>query len=195
VAAVTVPNALTLLRMAIVPLFVIALLEGEPRRALILFCVAGVTDALDGFLARHFGQQSVLGMYLDPAADKLLLVTAFVMLAVPGLHPGLVIPLWVTVLVFARDLLIVVTSGILHVALKVPTFPPSALSKVNTAAQIVAVVMVMVSGFANGALGPATGAVYVAAALTVASGVDYALRMNRIAARAEKGRKRESGVE
>ncbi len=84
----TVPNLLSLLRMGIIPLFVIALLEGQPRRALILFLVAGVTDALDGFIARFWNQRSVLGTYLDPIADKLLLMTAYVILSVPSLQPA-----------------------------------------------------------------------------------------------------------
>lgn len=183
----TVPNILTLVRMAIVPLFVIALLEGEPRRALVLFCVAGLTDALDGFLARLFRQQSILGMYLDPAADKLLLVSAFVMLAVPNLHTGLVIPVWVTVLVIARDVLIVIMVVILQVALKVPIVAPSPLSKVNTAVQIAAVVCVLLSGVAPSMLVTATVAVYVVAVLTIASTFDYAWRMNRIAPRSGPG--------
>ena len=179
----TLPNILTLVRMAIVPLFIIALLEGEPRRALILFVAAGLTDGLDGFLARQFKQQSLLGMYLDPAADKLLLVSAYVMLAVPNLHQGLVIPLWLTVLVFARDVLIVVTAGILYVALKIPMFPPSPLSKLNTVAQIATVVLVLLSGFTPQVTNAAAVAVYVVAVTTVVSGVDYAWRMNRLVPR------------
>ena len=178
----TVPNLLSLLRMALIPLFVIAILQGKPLRALVLFTVAGVTDALDGLIARFYRQQSVLGAYLDPIADKLLLISAYVMLAIPGIHPGLQIPIWVSVLVIARDVLIVVLVVVLHLALKVPSFPPSPLSKLNTVAQIVAVILVLASG-RLAQLDPfATAAVYLAGVLTVASAVDYGFRTNRIVA-------------
>ena len=77
------------------------------RKALLIFLVAGVTDALDGFIARFWGQQSLLGAYLDPIADKLLLTSAYVVLSIPSLNHGAPIPLWVTILVIARDVLIV----------------------------------------------------------------------------------------
>lgn len=179
-SAVTVPNLLSLLRMALIPLFVIAILEGEPMRALAIFVVAGVTDALDGALARLFGQQSLLGMYLDPAADKLLLVSAYVVLAIPGLHQGLLIPAWVTVLVIARDVLIVAVALILYVAAGIPRFPPTMLSKVNTVAQIACVVLVMLSGIEPVFLFSATISVYAVAILTIASGLGYVFRMLRL---------------
>jgi cardiolipin synthase (CMP-forming) len=180
--SLTVPNLLSLLRMALVPLFVIAILQGKPLRALGFFIVAGLTDALDGLIARFFNQRSVLGTYLDPAADKLLLVSAYVMLAVPGLNPGLQIPIWVTVLVIARDVMITVLVLILHLALKVPSFPPSVLSKINTGAQVVAVVLVLASGRFAALDAVATAAVYIVAVLTLASGVDYVFRTNRMVA-------------
>lgn len=189
----TVPNLLSLLRMAIIPLFVIALLEGQPRRALILFVVAGVTDALDGAIARFLNQRSVLGTYLDPIADKLLLMTAYVMLSVPGAS-GAAIPLWITVLVIARDVLIVVVALILHLAHGVPTFPPSWISKINTAAQVSAIVTVLLAALTPGFELPATVMVHVVAVLTVASGLDYVVRANRMAARRESADSRTSGV-
>ena len=81
----TIPNLLSLLRMGLVPLFIIAVTDGEPRRALVVFVVAGVTDALDGFIARFYHQQTLLGSYLDPVADKMLLTSAYVVLAIPYL--------------------------------------------------------------------------------------------------------------
>jgi hypothetical protein len=99
--SLTVPNLLTLARMGLIPFFIIAVLDGQALRALAIFCLAGITDALDGFIARFFGQRSALGAYLDPIADKLLLTSAYVMLAIPGLHSGVLIPIWVTVLVIA----------------------------------------------------------------------------------------------
>ena len=125
--------------MALVPIFVIAVLDGDLRGALWIFAAAGVTDALDGFIARFWKQQTVLGAYLDPAADKLLLVSSYVVLAIPNLHEGYVLPVWVSALVIARDVVIVVVAVILHVASGVSRFPPSLLSKVNTGAQVAAV--------------------------------------------------------
>ncbi len=177
----TVPNLLSLLRMGIIPLFVIALLDDQPRRALILFLAAGITDLLDGAIARFLDQRSVLGTYLDPIADKLLLVTAYVMLSLPG-SPGGGIPLWITVLVIARDVLIVVMALVLHLAHGVPTFPPSWISKINTVAQVSAIVGVLLAALLPEWELLATVLVHVVAVLTVASGLDYILRANRMAA-------------
>jgi len=178
----TVPNLLSLLRMGLIPVFVVALLQGRLARALVVFCIAGVTDLLDGLIARFLGQQSVLGAYLDPIADKLLLMTAYVMLAVPGLHAGMLVPLWVTALVLTRDVVVVVVVMVFYLALAVRSFPPSWLSKTNTAAQITTVILVLASGMTPYALPVARFAVYFVAVSTLASGIDYVLRANRLAA-------------
>jgi cardiolipin synthase len=178
----TVPNLLSILRMGLIPLFVVAVLDGRPGRALLVFAVAGVTDALDGFIARFWHQQTALGAYLDPAADKLLLVTAYVVLAIPGLRTGLVIPAWVSALVITRDVVIVVMALILYLASGVSKFPPTPISKVNTAAQVATVVLVLLSGVSSGFEVTATVAVFVVAALTLASGIDYIRRANRMSA-------------
>ncbi len=174
-----IPNLISLLRMGLIPLFVIAVLQGEPRRALFIFIIAGLTDALDGFLARVLHQMSVLGTYLDPIADKLLLTTAFLILAIPGAHPGLLIPMWVTVLVIARDVLILVVALVLYLAVGVSRFLPTWLSKVNTAVQIVAVVLVLATGFEPGLEPLALFAIYAVAGLTLLSGLDYIYRASR----------------
>ena len=174
------PNLLSLLRMALVPIFVIAVLDGDPRGALWIFAAAGVTDALDGFIARFWGQQTVLGAYLDPAADKLLLVSSYVVLAIPNLHPGYVLPIWVSALVIARDIVIVMVAIILHVATGASRFPPSLLSKVNTGAQVAAVIVVLMSGIDERLEPAAMISAFVVGGLTVASGVDYLVRANRM---------------
>ena len=174
----TIPNVLSLLRMGIIPLFVIAVLDGQSQRALLLFCVAGITDLVDGFIARYFDQRSVLGSYLDPAADKLLLTSAYIMLCVPGLHAGTPIPIWVTVLVIFRDVAMVVVAVIAYVTLGIGTFPPSWLGKLNTFAQVAAVVLVLLSGTQAALHVPALVAVHLVAALTIISGVDYVRRLN-----------------
>ena len=134
---VTIPNLLSLLRMGLTPLFLVAVVSGRPLEALLVFGLAGVTDGIDGFIARRFGQQSRLGAYLDPAADKLLLTSAYVVLAIPGLHAGALIPAWVTVLVIARDVIIVVVILTLALALDMSGFEPTLLSKLNTTVQVV----------------------------------------------------------
>jgi cardiolipin synthase len=184
----TIPNLLSLLRMGLVPLFIIALTEREAGRALLIFAVAGITDALDGLIARFFHQQTLLGTYLDPAADKLLLTSAYVVLAIPGLNPALPIPLWVTVLVIARDVVIVVVALALHVATGHRKFPPTLLGKLTTASQVTAIALVLAAGTGPGAglQTAASAVVYLTAVLTVASGLHYLLLANRIARTAEE---------
>jgi cardiolipin synthase len=135
-----------------------------------------VTDALDGFIARFWHQQSPLGAYLDPIADKLLLTTAYVMLSIPGLNHGTRIPPWITILVIARDVLMVSVALVLYLAAGVKRFPPSVLSKVNTILQVAAVVLVLVSGAFPDLRSVELAAdttLYLVAGLTVASGLHY----------------------
>ncbi len=182
----TIPNLLSLLRMGMVPLFIIALVDGDARKALAIFVVAGVTDALDGFIARFWQQQSPLGAYLDPIADKLLLTSAYVTLSIPSLNRGTEIPIWVTVLVLARDILIVIVALVLHLAAGVRSFPPSLLGKINTVLQVAAAVLVLMSGAFSAVRWidlTANGLVYSVAVFTVASGLHYILRASRMEAR------------
>jgi cardiolipin synthase len=180
----TIPNFLSLLRMGLVPLFIIAVINGDARKALLIFLVAGITDALDGLIARLAHQQSLLGAYLDPIADKLLLTSAYVALSIPQLNHGAPIPLWVTVLVLSRDLLIVVMALIMYLAAGVRRFPPSVLSKVNTVIQVAAVVLVLISALWPALEPVASALVYGVALLTLASGLDYILRASRLSGQA-----------
>lgn len=132
------PNLLTLLRICLAPFLVAAILENRFRVGFILFVVAGLTDALDGLLARWLKQRTVLGQYLDPVADKLLLSTLFLVL----LHEGLM-PVRVTVLVFGRDVCILLVSAILYAAAGRREFKPSIFGKANTLAQVLAVAVVL----------------------------------------------------
>ena len=136
------PNQLTLLRLCIVPFLVLAVLDGHFRTAFALFVLAGVTDGLDGLLARWLQQRTVLGQYLDPVADKLLLSTLFLVLH----HEGL-ISRRVTVLVFGRDLGIVMVAAIIYASVGMRDFKPSIFGKANTLAQIVALLAVLLSQF------------------------------------------------
>ena len=181
----TIPNLLSILRMGLIPWFVISVIDGDSTQALWIFAIAGVTDALDGFIARFWRQQSALGAYLDPLADKLLLVTSYVMLSIPSLRIGLVIPVWVTALVITRDVVIVGVALVLHLAVGISRFPPSPLSKINTAAQLVAIIAVLLSSRGPLFEAGATFFVYLVAALTLGSGIEYIYRANRMAANLE----------
>lgn len=134
----TAPNQLTLLRMLFLPFIVISLVDGHYGTALILFVLAGMSDGLDGLLARRLHQQTLLGQYLDPIADKLLLSTLFLVLSI--LHK---IPWKYTVLVFGRDIAILVTSAVLYTIAGLRNFSPSIFGKANTCAQIAVVFFVM----------------------------------------------------
>jgi cardiolipin synthase (CMP-forming) len=132
------PNQLTLLRMVFLPFIVIKLVEGHYRSALILFVLAGLSDGLDGLLARTLKQQTILGQYLDPIADKLLLSTVFLVLSI--LHK---IPWKFTVLVFSRDASILAASAVLYAIAGLRDFRPSIFGKANTFAQVAAVFFVL----------------------------------------------------
>jgi cardiolipin synthase (CMP-forming) len=134
------PNLLTFLRLVLAPFLVLAVLDGHFQIAFALFVLAGITDALDGLLARILHQGTMLGQYLDPVVDKLMLSTLFLVLH----HEGL-ISLRVTVLVFARDLGILMVAAVLFATTSIRSFPPSFSGKLNTVVQILAVAAVILS--------------------------------------------------
>jgi cardiolipin synthase (CMP-forming) len=137
------PNLLTLLRLFIIPFLVIEILDARYRWAFALFILAGVSDGFDGLVARWLEQKTRLGQYLDPIADKLLLSTLFLVLT----HMELV-PRYVTVLVFSRDLGILLISTLLFATGTLRDFRPSVLGKLNTIAQIVGLTVVLVNEIA-----------------------------------------------
>jgi cardiolipin synthase (CMP-forming) len=134
----TAPNQLTLLRMIFVPFIVIHLVEGRYLWALVVFVIAGFSDGLDGLLARRLHQQTLLGQYLDPIADKLLLSTMFLVLSI--LHR---IQWKYTVVVFSRDISILAASAVLFAIAGLRNFRPSIFGKANTVSQIGAVFFVL----------------------------------------------------
>ena len=134
----TAPNQLTLVRLAFLPFIIIEMFEGHYGWALILFVLAGLSDGLDGLLARRLHQQTLLGQYLDPIADKMLLSTVFMVLSILGK-----IPWKYTVMVFSRDVCIVLISALLYTIAGLRDFRPSIFGKANTFAQLAAVVFVM----------------------------------------------------
>jgi cardiolipin synthase len=134
----TAPNQLTLARLAFLPFVINNLVENRYGWALLLFAIAGLSDGLDGLLARRLKQQTLLGQYLDPIADKLLLSTVFLVLSI--VHK---IPWKFTVLVFSRDICIILVSAVLYAIAGLRDFRPSIFGKANTFAQLAAVVFVM----------------------------------------------------
>lgn len=132
------PNLLTLLRMIFIPFIAMAILEGEFAWALGLFVLAGLSDGLDGVLARRMNQKTVLGQYLDPIADKMLLSTIFLVLALA--HK---IPWKFTIMVFSRDVGILLVSAVLYMATPLRDFTPSVFGKANTLAQIITIFLVL----------------------------------------------------
>ncbi|MGA7138980.1 MAG: CDP-alcohol phosphatidyltransferase family protein [Terriglobales bacterium] len=134
----TAPNQLTLLRMIFLPFVVINLVKHDFKWALALFVLAGFSDALDGLLARTLHQQTLLGQYLDPIADKLLMSTMFLVLSIERM-----IPWKYTVVVFSRDISILLISGVLFMIAGLRDFRPSIFGKANTFAQVAAIFFVL----------------------------------------------------
>jgi cardiolipin synthase len=175
----TLPNFLTFLRLVALPFLVVAILEGRHRAALLIFLAAAITDIVDGYLARHFGMASPLGAWLDPIADKLFLVSTFVVFALKSTPSELHVPIWLLVLTIFRDVLILVVSLVMFLALGTRDFPPSWLGKLTTFSEVCAVVAILLTNV--GALPPAVaracfGAV---AVLTISSGLHYVFRASR----------------
>ena len=143
----TFANLITLLRIALIPLFVSALFYQKFGWALLTFIVAGASDAIDGAIARTFDQSSALGKILDPIADKLLMTTAFVVLSMPIMVAGenLPVPFWLTASVIARDVLIVSVAGAIFIATSFRGFRPSVWGKASTFVQVLGVVLILVA--------------------------------------------------
>lgn len=175
----TTANQLTLLRMLLIPAWVILTVYEHDAWALFVFMLAGVTDALDGWFARR-GQKTSLGAFLDPMADKLLLVTTFVVLTLPGI--GLVnrIPLWLTILVISRDVVIVLTVAIVTVTMGRREFTPSIYGKSATAVYILTCVVVMFFNVLGYPSLFVTACIYLSLALTLISGIHYIVHAARI---------------
>jgi len=175
----TIPNMLTVFRMVLIPVFVTLLFYQRFVLALAVFVVAGLTDALDGLLARRFDQQSQLGTILDPVADKLMLVTAFIVLTMRSVFPQplpshLPVPFWVTVTVISRDVFIIVGAAAINIMTGFRGFRPSWLGKLNTIVQIVAVIIIMFAASVPYYTGLYLPTVYAAVfVLAILSGLHY----------------------
>ncbi len=177
----TYANQLTILRMIFIPCFVLLIIYGHPKTAAMVFILAGLTDGLDGLLARKLQQKTVLGSYLDPMADKLLLTAAFVTLSVRTLPLAVHIPVWLTVLAISRDVLIALSALIIHLQTGHTEFPPSMLGKCTTVSQLATVGCGLLANFSE-AIGNHLfmPSVYASLILTLASGLHYFYRSAKI---------------
>jgi len=179
----TYANQLTILRIVFVPCIVAMLAYGHPRPATALFLLASITDGLDGLLARRLGQKTVLGSFLDPVADKILLTAVFVTLTIPSLPLALHIPAWLTVLTVSRDILIAVFVLFIHLRTQHSHFPPSLIGKGTTAIQLLTVGICMLANFeAKPAAALFPYVAYSTLAFTLASGLLYSYRSMQILA-------------
>ena len=176
----TAANQLTILRMLIIPAFVILLLYGYRGWALVTFLAAGLTDLLDGLIARIAGQKTDLGAWLDPMADKLLLVTMFVMLTLPGLGLANRLPLWFTVLVISRDVAIVLTVAVVNLAVGPRTFRPSIYGKVATATYVLTGVVALYFNYLGRPSMVVTAFVYASLVITIVSAFHYGLQIVKL---------------
>ncbi|MFH1122811.1 MAG: CDP-diacylglycerol--glycerol-3-phosphate 3-phosphatidyltransferase [Pseudomonadota bacterium] len=164
----TVPNLITMIRIILAPVFIIYLINDQFISALIVFIICGLTDGVDGMVARLFNQKSRLGTYLDPIADKTLLVAAFIVLSVRGFLPA-----WLTVLVIARDVMISLGVFVMSQYRLDFRIAPSILSKVNTCLQFVTVIAVLSREHLSFHHNFYVILYYVTALFTISSGLHY----------------------
>jgi cardiolipin synthase (CMP-forming) len=169
----TLPNLLTLARLALAPFVIAAIMRQRHGAALLVFAIAAVTDALDGYLARKLGAASAAGAYLDPIADKLLLSGVYLALAAISS-----VPWWLVAVIFGRDLLILISSAVALLFTRLRAFPPSVWGKASTIVQALTATVFLAR---NAGVFPALTAVSEAliwptAALTILSGVHYGWR-------------------
>jgi cardiolipin synthase len=179
--SLTLANQLTLLRVALIPAFVLLVVYGYLGWALAVFATAGITDALDGVIARRSGQAGTgIGAWLDPLADKLLMVTTFIILTLPGVNLVNHIPLWLTVSVISRDIVIIGVVAIVNLAVGPRTFTPSIWGKMTTASYIITAVVVMYFNYLERTSVFVDIGVWVSLLLTLVSATDYFFRIRRL---------------
>lgn len=183
-------NLLTFVRIGLIPFFAIALVYQHMGWALIIFAIAGISDGIDGTVARLMKQESELGTVIDPIADKLLMTTAFIMVSLPsvmGTARHFPVPFWVTATVIGRDVAIVCVATSITVMTGFRGFKPSWLGKASTFVQVLGVLLVLIAAvfpLDNGLFLPTTYGVV--AAFAVASGVHYIYHVAKLMRAAEK---------
>ncbi len=173
--AINIPNTLTLIRLLLTPLFVILLIRNQLKPALAVFFLAGISDGLDGLIARWLDQRTILGAYLDPVADKVLLVSSYICLGILGL-----VPAWLAVVVLSRDIMIVIGIALLTLTEKKYRIRPSRISKCTTALQLLTVAVVLLSTVTARLESLMSPLVWATAILTMVSGLHYIFMGMRI---------------
>ena len=176
----TYANQITILRIVLIPIFVLLVVYGRLGAALLVFMTAGATDALDGLIARRAGQRTSLGAWLDPMADKLLLVTMFIVLTLPGIGSANRLPIWFTVLVISRDVAIVLTVAVVNLAVGPRTFRPSIYGKIATATYVITGVVALYFNYLERTSSIVTMFVYASLVITVVSAYHYGMQMLRL---------------
>lgn len=172
----TPANQLTILRMVFIPVFAILIVYSHHGWAFFIFLLAGVTDGLDGLMARWLQQKTSLGAYLDPIADKLLLTTSFVVLSIKSLGLPNVVPLWLTILVISRDVILISSALVIIITTNHRTFPPSIYGKMTTCLQIFTIVAVLYLNYRDTSSNAFSWLCVVTGAITVISGLHYIYR-------------------
>lgn len=179
----TIPNVISILRMMVIPFFLMAMVYGHYRVGVWLFIGSGISDALDGAIARYFNQRSALGAFLDPMADKLMMTTVFITLALHNIGLPYPIPVWLPILTICRDVVIVLIALLMSLQGEVNKFPPSWPGKCTTFFQIVFASAVLVQ---NGYGMPGWFVEFLlwcVVFFTVLSGLHYLWRAPRLASR------------
>jgi cardiolipin synthase len=176
----TIANQLTILRIMLIPAFVLLVVYGQLGWALVAFVVAGLTDALDGLIARAAHQRTSLGAWLDPMADKLLLVSTFIILTLPQIPLANHLPLWLTVIAISRDIVIVGVVAIVNLAVGPRTFKPSVWGKMTTATFIITTIAVMYFNYRHQRSLVVDALIYLSLMFTLISAADYFVRMRRL---------------
>lgn len=184
----TIPNMLTFMRMGLIPVFVSLVYYGYSKWALAIFLIAGVSDGIDGFLARKFKQESELGTIIDPVADKLLMTAAFVILTLPNVLPPtrhLPIPFWVTASVIGRDVLIITVAAAINIISGFRGFKPSFWGKVSTLVQVIGISLVMLAAVTGYTFFLPT-TYFIIVLLVLISGVHYVFQIASLMKEEEK---------
>jgi cardiolipin synthase (CMP-forming) len=184
----TVPNFVTIARLAILPFFLIAVSDGRHALALVLFLVGAVSDGLDGYLARRFSMSSTLGAYLDPLADKLLLMSSYFVMSVPSFPAVVHVPRWLMFLVLSRDALILVIAALMFMTIGLRRFPPTIAGKTTAFVQFVTIFCVLCANVWTEPDWFVLVPFGATAAGTIISGCDYIFRASRAAAEHETAR-------
>jgi cardiolipin synthase len=174
----TLPNFITMTRMAMIPFFVLAVSDRDFLLALWILIIAGLTDAFDGYLARRMNARSVIGAYLDPLADKLLITIAYIVLTIP-FGQDIVIPLWLTILALFRDFMIMLVAGVLYIVEGLRAFPPSPLGKATTFAQVLTIAVVLLANVTPIPRWIPEVCFYGSFGLVIMSGFNYIYRVSR----------------